>query len=87
MECKHKWIDMEDGTNDQFCIKCSMKQKQAMMVSDIGLNLGVNIAVGIRQPVARETMTVQSYGCLHEVDKEQWMKAFNKSLCIGIDGV
>lgn len=78
MECKHEWIDMKDGTNDQVCVRCSLKQKQAVM------RTGIVVASGITQPILRETMTIQSYGRLHEVDKEEWMKEFNKSLGIEI---
>ena len=42
------------------------------------------IVVSSTRPILRETMTIQSYGCLHEVDKEEWMKEFNKSMGIGI---
>jgi hypothetical protein len=28
MKCDHKWVDMEDGTNDEFCVKCSRFAKQ-----------------------------------------------------------
>ncbi|EJQ43700.1 hypothetical protein IEQ_05028 [Bacillus cereus BAG6X1-2] len=39
------------------------------------------IVVGSTPPI---TMTIQSYGCLHEVDREEWMKEFNKSTGIVI---
>lgn len=29
--CKHKWVDMEDGTRDKFCVRCSHKAKQAVI--------------------------------------------------------
>lgn len=35
------------------------------------------IAEPILAPIKRETMTVQSYGRLIEVDKEDWMNQFN----------
>lgn len=28
--CIHKWVDMEDGTLDKFCVRCSHKAKQAV---------------------------------------------------------
>lgn len=34
-QCDHKWIDMEDGTLDKFCVRCSSKKKQAVMASPI----------------------------------------------------
>jgi DNA-directed RNA polymerase subunit RPC12/RpoP len=30
-KCEHKWIDMEDGTLDKFCVRCSKKAKQAVI--------------------------------------------------------
>lgn len=30
-KCKHKWVDMEDGTLDKFCLKCSKKAKQGQL--------------------------------------------------------
>ena len=30
--CNHKWIDMEDGTFDKFCVRCSEKAKQNFAV-------------------------------------------------------
>lgn len=29
-KCKHKWVDMEDGTLDKFCVRCSQKARQAV---------------------------------------------------------
>ncbi len=29
-KCEHKWIDMEDGSLDKFCVRCSNKAKQAV---------------------------------------------------------
>ena len=29
-KCEHKWIDMEDGSHDKFCVRCSKKAKQAV---------------------------------------------------------
>ncbi|MCI0767438.1 hypothetical protein [Bacillus sp. TL12] len=79
MKCKHKWIDMEDGTNDRFCVKCSQKAKQMAIALDAGIPGSINITV----PITREMMTVQSYGRLHEVDKEQWKKEFYKKVHLG----
>lgn len=30
--CKHKWVDMEDGTIDRFCVKCLEFEKQTRIV-------------------------------------------------------
>jgi hypothetical protein len=29
--CNHKWIDMEDGSRDRFCVRCSKKAMQAVI--------------------------------------------------------
>ncbi len=76
--CKHKWVDMEDGTNDQFCVKCSEKQKQAMVLSDIGLNLAEHIAVGIWHPIVRESITINLSGSFLGGDVVKIAEEFNK---------
>ena len=52
-KCKHKWGDMEDGTLDQFCVRCSLKQTRNMMMS-----LSAEISTPIAMPVGREKMEV-----------------------------
>ncbi|AWC29269.1 hypothetical protein [Bacillus cytotoxicus] len=42
MKCQHKWIDMEDGTNDKFCVKCSQKAKQMQITLPISLPISIN---------------------------------------------
>ncbi|WP_390208879.1 hypothetical protein [Bacillus toyonensis] len=80
MECKHKWVDMEDGTNDRFCVKCSQKAKQMQ----ISLPVSIPISINASLPMAREKMTINSYGHLHEVYKDDWMREFNKARGFGI---
>lgn len=80
MDCKHKWVDMEDGTNDRFCVKCSQKAKQMQ----ISLPASIPIRINASLPMAREKMTINSYGHLHEVYKDEWMKEFNKERGFGI---
>ncbi|PEJ68684.1 hypothetical protein CN680_26030 [Bacillus pseudomycoides] len=79
MECKHKWIDMEDGTNDKFCVKCSKKVKQMQISLPISIPVGIDMSL----PVTREKMTINSYGRLQEVYKDEWLKEFNKTRCFG----
>jgi hypothetical protein len=71
---------MEDGTNDRFCVKCSHKAKQ-MQAS---LSVSIPISINADLPMAREKMTINSYGHLHEVYKDEWMKEFNKARGFGI---
>lgn len=80
MDCKHKWVDMEDGTNDRFCVKCSQKAKQMQ----ISLPASISIRINASLPMAREKMTINSYGHLHEVYKDEWMREFNKERGFGI---
>lgn len=30
-KCNHKWVDMEDGSLDKFCVRCRLKAKQAIL--------------------------------------------------------
>lgn len=34
-KCKHKWVDMKDGSLDKFCVRCSKEAKQAVMSMSI----------------------------------------------------
>jgi hypothetical protein len=38
MKCNHKWVDMEDGSLDKFCLRCSNKAMQAVSIS-VEINL------------------------------------------------
>ncbi|HDR7532991.1 TPA: hypothetical protein QCX69_004207 [Bacillus anthracis] len=71
---------MEDGTNDRFCVKCSQKAKQMQ----ISLPASISIRINASLPMAREKMTINSYGHLHEVYKDEWMREFNKERGFGI---
>ncbi|MEK4636871.1 hypothetical protein NST14_11840 [Bacillus sp. FSL W8-0519] len=81
MECKHKWVDMEDGTNDKLCVKCSKKVKQMQITLPISLPISVNASL----PMAREKMTINSYGRLQEVYKDEWEAEFYRKGGIGIN--
>lgn len=80
MECKHKWVDVGNGTHDQICVKCLLIQKQAVMMAPIVIAPTISIS----QPMLRETITIQVYGNLIEVYKDAWMKEFNKQKGLGI---
>ncbi|PFJ42673.1 hypothetical protein COI99_29875 [Bacillus cereus] len=83
MPCKHKWVDMEDGTNEKFRVKCSQKVKQMQIALPISIPISINAAL----PMARKKMTINSYGHLHEVYKDEWMKEFNKERGFGINSL
>lgn len=50
----------------------------------IGIDFGSPMGSFSALPVARERMTVQSYGCLHEVCKDEVLKELYKDMRIGI---
>lgn len=79
--CKHKWIDMEDGTLDQFCMKCSIKQKRNVMA----LPLSESVVAPITVPILRETMAVHTLVGMMNVYKDDLMKDFKESQGIGIN--
>ncbi|WP_141550757.1 hypothetical protein [Bacillus thuringiensis] len=71
---------MEDGTNDRFCVKCSQKAKQMQASLSVRIPIRINAAL----PMAREKMTLNSYGHFQEVYKDELMKEFNKNRGFGI---
>lgn len=77
--CKHKWIDMEDGSLDRFCVKCSFKQMQSALKP-----LTVDAAMSSTLPAMRETIEVPFYtGSEHiriTVDKENFMRDLHKEM-------
>jgi len=83
VDCKHKWIDMEDGSFDQFCVRCSLKQMQNVMMP-----LGAEISASIAQSIARERIEVPFYnGSEHtriSVYKDDLIKRMSKEL--GVPG-
>lgn len=44
MKCDHKYVDMEDGTMDKFCVRCSKKFKQAAIhMPDIKVDINIEM--------------------------------------------
>lgn len=41
-KCNHKWVVMEDGTNDKFCVRCRKFVMQAVATFNDHLNMGVD---------------------------------------------
>ena len=82
-KCKHKWVDMEDGSFNQFCVRCSLKQMQNVM-NPISADLGTSMSM----PLGRETMEVPFYnGSEHTrmtVYKDDLMKQITREL--GVPG-
>lgn len=79
-QCNHKWIDMEDGSLDTFCVRCRKKGMQSVMVMPVECESIVPNAI----PIMRETMSVHTPVGMMEVDKENLVKEFQKDMRIGM---
>lgn len=81
--CKHKWVNMEDGTLDKFCVRCRKFAKQAQMSMPVTMPTGLTASM----PMGREKIEVPFYnGSEHtriEVYKDDLIKQMNKE--IGLD--
>jgi hypothetical protein len=78
-KCEHKWVDMENGSRDKFCVRCSNKAKQAVNY----LPLMPSIAdIGVQPAILRETVTINMGGHLGSVDvyKDKILDEISKSL-------
>ncbi|MES5957558.1 hypothetical protein QCI42_30135 [Bacillus fungorum] len=65
-------------------IEAGRKQHKQML---IGIDMGSPVGSFSALPYARETMTINSYGHLHEVYKDDWMREFNKERGFGINSL
>lgn len=61
MKCNHKYVDMEDGTRDKFCVRCGKRAKQGVMyikpkieiqIGDVNKNVIDRIAKEIERGIA-----------------------------------
>ena len=43
MKCNHKYVNMEDGTRDKFCVRCSKKAKQAALYINHEVDIKIDI--------------------------------------------
>lgn len=81
--CDHKWVDMEDGSLDKFCVRCSQKAKQAVNYLPTLMNDADGaISQSVAKPVLRETVRINMGGNLGSVDvyKDKLLEEINKSL-------
>lgn len=74
--CKHKWVDMEDGSLDQFCVRCSLKQMQSVMPlpflnAEKGMEIGALMAEGF-------ALGLQNAKPLSDSEKQSVMKVASK---------
>ncbi|AFQ19386.1 hypothetical protein P9Y62_12760 [Bacillus thuringiensis] len=72
--CKKETCDPNNEEVEiDFCDKC-----MGAAIEGAALIIGLPNSTNASLPIAREKMTVNSYGQLHEVYKDEWMKQFNK---------
>lgn len=85
VRCKHKWVDLKDGTRDKFCSKCGKKAKQAVAYLPLGANSTSRPTQPLMHPAQRETIMVNT-GKLNlgkvEVYKDDILEAISKQLSI-----
>ncbi|WP_381482234.1 hypothetical protein [Sporosarcina contaminans] len=84
-KCQHKWVIMEDGSLDKFCVRCRRYAKQAQLA----MPATVSASVSASQPILRETIEVPFYnGSEHTrmtVYKDDLIKQINKEIGLTID--
>lgn len=82
-KCNHKWVAMEDGTKDKFCVRCRKFAMQAQMAMPTKSETSVSAS----QPLGRERIEVPFFnGSEHirvEVYKDDLIKQMNKE--VGLD--
>lgn len=64
-KCKHKWVDMEDGTFDKFCVRCrkfAMQAQLAMPASELSVETKIEGSISL------------------SITPEQIVKRFNEDL-------
>ncbi|WP_324656554.1 hypothetical protein [Bacillus cereus] len=81
--CKKETIDPNnEEINVDVCDKC-----MTAAIEGVTLLIGISNSTNVSLPVAREKMTINSYGHLHEVYKDDWMREFNKERGFGINSL
>lgn len=76
-KCKHKWVAMEDGTLDKFCVRCRKFAMQAQLT----MPAMADMTAPLTHPMARETMEVPFYNGEHiriTVDKERFLEEMRR---------
>lgn len=83
-KCKHKWVDIEDGSLDQFCVRCRKFQMQNIMEL-----ASVDASSSLSVPLGRETIEVPFYnGSEHTrmtVYKDDLIKQMNEEIGLTIN--
>lgn len=86
MKCKHKWVDMEDGSLDRICVKC---RKFAMQAS-LSMSASAEMTAPIAMNAARETMEVpyltpNGDHARVEVYKDDLIKRMHKEIGLSVN--
>ncbi|HLR70992.1 MAG TPA: hypothetical protein VK085_06130 [Pseudogracilibacillus sp.] len=55
-KCNHKWVAMEDGTNDKLCIRCRKFAMQAVAVIPNAININEAIENAMHEPTTLESI-------------------------------
>lgn len=81
--CNKETIDPNNEEIDvDFCDKCMTAASEGA-----ALPISIPISINAALPMVREKMTINSYGHLHEVYKDDWMREFNKEREFGINSL
>lgn len=83
-KCKHKWIDMEDGTFDQFCVRCSLKQMQNVM-SPISAELNVPLGMSLEREKIEVPLFTGDKHIRISVYKDELIKQMNEEIGLSIN--
>lgn len=67
--CNHKWVDLEDGSLDKFCIRCCLRAKQATAAFPLS--------------ESKVEMNVNQFGIKDELT--EWLAERHKEWIVGVD--
>lgn len=71
MKCEHKWVDMEDGNLDRFCVKCGKKAKQGV--------LRAQTKASMKEPILQNMTSGINIGNI-KLNEEETLKFLEKEL-------
>jgi len=77
VECKHKWVDMQDGTRDKICLRCGKKAKQAAAYLPLRT---IPNTQSLIQPILRETIVINIDSSRVTVYKDEILDEISKQL-------
>lgn len=56
MNCKHKWVAMEDGSLRKFCVRCAKFGMQAVATVPNEININIAIENAMREPTTVDSI-------------------------------